>query len=76
MLTYIDQIYVMGFPDVLRPNMWLIFHIYLHIMHFGRFPMASRALVPIGPHAIFPVKVTLFPSGMLYRRPNYLTKIL
>ena len=49
----------------MRPNAWLIFphkHVYSASLHY---PMSISAIDPVCPQAILPMRVTLFPFGVL-----------
>ena len=60
---YSGQNGVLGFLEVLRPRMWLIFHIELLIWTLYHFRCQSGSLSQFALGVICPVRMTLYPSG-------------
>ena len=56
---------VLEFLEILRPNRCVANfshkHVYSASLHY---PMSTRAIDPVRPQAILPMRVTLFPSGI------------
>ena len=64
------------FPEVLRPNVWLSFHIHRSILKVhDRFQCQSGTSTQFAPRCFFSVKMTLLSSRMLYLYYNYSIKI-
>ena len=70
--TYSGYFGGLGFLEVMRPNTWLIYHIDMFINMFYsasleplHYPISVRAIDPVCPQAVLPMRVTLFPSGKL-----------
>ena len=52
----------LGFLEALRPNTWLVFHMDMFIVPLYNILCQSG---PVCPQAILPMRVRVFPSGML-----------